>query len=36
MTEPTYDLRFGDCIPGLAELPAESVDLCVTSIPFGA
>jgi hypothetical protein len=23
-----------DCIPGMAKLPAESVDLMVTSIPF--
>ncbi|MDR2674944.1 MAG: site-specific DNA-methyltransferase [Opitutaceae bacterium] len=30
-------LHFGDCITGMAEkLDAGSVDLCVTSIPFGA
>jgi len=34
MTEPTYDIRFGDCVPGMAELPADSINLCVTSIPF--
>jgi DNA modification methylase len=30
-------LHFGDCIAGMAErLDGGSVDLCVTSIPFGA
>ncbi len=32
----TVDLRFGDCIPGMTELPAASVDLLVTSIPFAS
>lgn len=37
MTEPTYRIYGEDCIAGMAErLDAESVDLCVTSIPFGA
>lgn len=37
MTEPTYTLHFGDCIPGMTEhLDPESVDLTVTSIPFAA
>jgi site-specific DNA-methyltransferase (adenine-specific) len=35
---PTYkthfDLRHGDCLAGLAELPAESVDVVVTSPPY--
>jgi DNA modification methylase len=36
MTTP-YTLHFGDCIAGMAEKLAEnSVDLAVTSIPFGA
>ena len=30
-------IHFGDCITGMAEqLEPESIDLCVTSIPFGA
>jgi DNA modification methylase len=32
----SYDIRLGDCIPGMAELDPGSVDLTVTSIPFGA
>lgn len=36
MTEPTFDIRNQDCIPGMAELPAGSMQLCVTSIPFAA
>ena len=30
------DIHLGDCITGMAALSADSVDLCVTSIPFGA
>lgn len=29
-----WDLRLGDCIAGMAELPDESVDLVVTSPPY--
>jgi hypothetical protein len=36
VNEPAFDVRFGDCIPGMATLPEGSVDLCVSSIPFGA
>lgn len=33
----TADIWLGDCVPGMAErLAPDSVDLCVTSIPFGA
>lgn len=33
---PTSTIHMGDCVTGMADLPAESVDLTVTSIPFGA
>lgn len=37
MSEPTYRIWNQDCITGMAErLDPESVDLCVSSIPFGA
>lgn len=37
MNPLTCNIHFGDCIPGMAErLAPESVDLCVSSIPFGA
>lgn len=36
MTDARTDLRFGDCIPGMRALPAGSVHLTVTSIPFEA
>lgn len=37
MTEPTYQIWNEDCITGMAErVEPESVDLTVTSIPFGA
>src|SRR5438046_502815 len=29
-----FDLRHGDCLAGMAALPAESVDLVVTSPPY--
>ncbi len=29
-----FDLRFGDCVAGMRELPGESVDLVVTSPPY--
>ena len=29
-----FDLRLGDCVAGMAALPAESVDLVVTSPPY--
>jgi site-specific DNA-methyltransferase (adenine-specific) len=29
-----FDLRLGDCLAGMAALPAESVDLVVTSPPY--
>jgi len=29
-----FDLRLGDCVAGMAELPNESVDLVVTSPPY--
>lgn len=31
-----YTLHFGDCIPHMAEMPAESVDLAVFSPPFSS
>jgi len=33
---PIVDLRFGDCVQGLVDIPDESIDMTVTSIPFGA
>lgn len=37
MIEPTYRTWNEDCVQGMAErLEPESVDLCITSIPFGA
>lgn len=30
----TFDLHHGDCVAGMRELPAESVDLVVTSPPY--
>ena len=30
----TFDLRAGDCLAGMAALPAESVDVVVTSPPY--
>lgn len=37
MTEPTFQIWNEDCVAGMAaHLAPESVDLCVTSIPFGA
>lgn len=37
MTRPTYRIINSDCIAGMAEhLDNDSIDLCVTSIPFGA
>lgn len=37
MTEPTYTIHLGDCVTGMAEhLEPESVDLVVSSIPFGS
>lgn len=37
MTDKPYTLHSCDCVKGMAEkLPENSVDLCVTSIPFGA
>ena len=30
----TLDLRLGDCLAGMATLPADSVDLVVTSPPY--
>lgn len=34
---PETTIHFGDCITGMAEkLEPESIDLCVSSIPFGA
>jgi len=36
MNQPTVDIRFGDCVTGMADLPEGSVNLCVTSIPFAA
>lgn len=37
MTDPTYAIYNEDCITGMAErLRPESIDLCVSSIPFGA
>lgn len=36
MTAPTFDIYLSDCVAGMAErLEPESVDLCITSIPFG-
>lgn len=36
MTEPTYDLYLEDCITGMTKhLEPESVDVCITSPPFG-
>lgn len=32
----TYAVFNKDCVPGLADLEAESADLCVTSIPFAS
>jgi len=29
-----FDLRLGDCIAGMSELPAQSIDLVVTSPPY--
>jgi site-specific DNA-methyltransferase (adenine-specific) len=29
-----FDLRLGDCIAGMAKLPAQSIDLVVTSPPY--
>lgn len=29
-----FDLRHGDCVPGMRDLPDESVDLVVTSPPY--
>ncbi|MGI8956646.1 MAG: DNA-methyltransferase [Chthoniobacterales bacterium] len=29
-----FDLRLGDCVAGMAELPAASIDLVVTSPPY--
>lgn len=34
--KPTSVIHNADCVTGMAELEAESVDLTVTSIPFGA
>jgi site-specific DNA-methyltransferase (adenine-specific) len=31
---PSFDLRLGDCVPGMAALPDASVDLVVTSPPY--
>jgi len=31
---PKFDLRGGDCIQGMSQLPSESVDLVVTSPPY--
>lgn len=36
MSAPTWDIHLGDCVPGMADLEEGSVDLTVTSIPFGA
>ncbi len=37
MTQPTYEIWNEDCITGMAErLEPESVQHCVTSIPFGS
>lgn len=34
---PDVKLFNEDCIPGMeARLSADSIDLCITSIPFGA
>ncbi len=30
----SFDLRLGDCVAGMAELPPESIDLVVTSPPY--
>ena len=30
----TFDLRFGDCLAGMRELPPESIDVVVTSPPY--
>jgi site-specific DNA-methyltransferase (adenine-specific) len=29
-----FDLRLGDCVAGMAEIPAQSIDLVVTSPPY--
>src|SRR4051812_16783535 len=29
-----FDVRLGDCVAGMAELPAECVDVVVTSPPY--
>ena len=34
--KPVADLRFGDCVQGMVDIPDESIDMTVTSIPFGA
>ena len=31
-----WQIHLGDCIPGMADLDPDSVDLTVTSIPFGS
>lgn len=31
---PKFDIRHGDCVPGLKQLEAQSVDLVVTSPPY--
>lgn len=37
MSQPEYRIYLDDCVTGMAhELKPESIDLCVTSIPFGA
>jgi len=33
-TRTVFDLRHGDCVAGMAELPAASVDVVVTSPPY--
>lgn len=33
---PAWDIHLGDCVPGMADLDEASVDLTVTSIPFGS
>jgi len=37
MSDPTFTIHYADCVTGMAEhLPDDSVNLCVTSIPFGS
>lgn len=31
-----YQIHNRDCVAGMAELDADSIDLCISSIPFGA